>query len=127
MMQKPILLLITSLCLHSLAHAQQSVPWGSSDKPAARQGIEGMKSYYEPDKVQRDGSVVSFALYRSSTPGAADQLGRYQINCETREFVSVTDGHASAPSKLIFGDELFPIGKKLCDWDQKGFFKKLFD
>ena len=127
MMQKPILLLITSLCLHSLAHAQQSVPWGSSDKPAARQGIEGMKSYYEPDKVQRDGSVVSFTLYRSGVPTAADEVGRYKINCETREFISVVGERATPPSRIIAGEELYPIGKKLCEWDPQSFFKKLFD
>lgn len=126
MYQKSALILISALCLQSLALAQDSVRWGSSDKlPAARQPIEGMKAYYEPDKVERKGVVNSFALYRSSTPGMADELGRYMINCETREFVSTVNGKTTEPMRLIAGEELYPIGKLLCGWDPTNIFKKL--
>lgn len=127
MIPRPALLLGAALLLPSLALAQAAVQWGSSDKPSARQDIEGMKTYYEPEKVKQDGNVFSFSLFRSSTPAANDEVGRYVINCETREFVSVIKGQATPPTRLIAGEELYPIGKKLCDWDKKGFFQKLMD
>lgn len=127
MILKPALIFISALLLQPAAFAQQSVPWGSSDKPSARQDIPGMKTYYEPEKVQVNGSVHSFTLYRSGDPGAADETGRYMINCETREIVSVVNGQNTPPSRLIAGEALYPIGKKLCDWDQKSIFKKIFD
>lgn len=128
MIRKPALILVSALCLQAVALAQDAVRWGSSDQPAAaRQPIDGMKAYYEPDKVERKGDVNSFALYRSSTPGAADELGRYMINCETREFVGTINGKTTQPSRLIAGEELYPIGKLLCDWDPKSFFKKILE
>jgi len=127
MIQKQMLIFAAALLLPSVAPAQQPVPWGSSDKPAARQYIDSMKAYYEPEKVEHNGSVFSFTLYRSSTPGATDETGRYMINCETREVVSVVKGQATPPSRLIAGEELYPIGKKLCEWDQKSIFKKIFE
>ena len=128
MIPKSALILVSALCLPSLVLAQDAVRWGSSGKlPAARQPIDGMKAYYEPEKVERKGEVNSFALYRSSTPGTADELGRYMINCETREFVSTINGKTTEPSRLIAGEELYPIGKLLCDWDKKSFFKKILE
>ena len=127
MINKALLFIASTLVLQPLAHAQQSVPWGSSDKPPVRQSIEGMKTYYEPGKVEHAGNVYSFTLYRSSTPMAADEVGRYMINCETRELVTVVGGQATRPERLIAGEELYPIGKIFCEWDQKGFFKKLFE
>ncbi len=126
MTPKTLLVLVATLLLQIPALAQQSPQWGSSNR-AARQDIEGMKTYYEPDKVERNGNVVSFALYRSSNPAAADEVGRYMINCETRELATVVGGQASPPARLIAGEELYPIGKKLCEWDQKSFFKKLLE
>lgn len=127
MIQKPALLFVFAIVLPSLALAQESVQWGNSEKPAARQSVEGMKAYYEPEKVEHNGDIYSFTLYRSSTPAVSDELGRYKINCETREFVSVTKSQSTPPSKLLPGDELYPIGKKLCEWDQKNFYNKFFD
>jgi hypothetical protein len=128
MIRKTALILASALLLPSLAFAQgAAVQWGSSDKPAARQGIDGMKAFYEPAKVQQTGDVYAFTLYRSGTPSAGDELGRYMINCSTRELVTVVNGQPSAPTQLIAGEEIYPIGKKLCDWDQKSLFKKIFD
>ena len=127
MILKPALTLVAALFLQSAAFAQQAVQWGSSDKAAARQSIEGMKLYYEPEKVQSNDAVRSFTLYRSSSPSVPDEAGRYMINCDTREIVSVVNGQNTPPSRLIAGEELYPIGKKLCDWDQKSIFKKIFD
>ena len=127
MMLKPVLIFVAALSLPSLALAQQAVPWGSSDKPAPRQDIEGMKAYYEPEKVESSGSVHTFTLYRTSIPSASDEMGRYMINCETREMVSVIGGKTTAPARILAGEEFYPIGKKLCNWDKKGFFKKMLD
>jgi len=127
MSQKHVLIFAAALLLPAVALAQQPVPWGSSEKPAARESIGGMKTYYEPEKVVHNGSVFSFTLYRSSIPAAADEAGRYMINCETREVVSVVRGQTTPPARLIAGEELYPIGKKLCEWDQKSIFKKIFD
>lgn len=124
---KPVVILVAALLVAPVAPAQQAVPWGSSDKPAARESIEGMKTYYEPSKVEHNGDVHSFTLYRSSTPAAADEVGRYMINCETRELVSVVKGVATPPARLIAGETLYPIARKLCEWDQPSIFKKLFD
>ena len=127
MIPRLALFLVTAIFLHNAALAQQSVQWGSSEKTTARQDIAGMKTYYEPDKVEHNGSVFSFALYRSGTPGARDEVGRYMINCETRELVSIVGAQTSPPARLLAGEEMYPIGKKLCDWDQTSFFKKLLD
>ncbi len=127
MILKPVLTLVVALVLPSAAFAQQAVQWGSSDKATARQSIDGMKLYYEPEKVQSTDAVRSFTLYRSSNPAAQDEAGRYMINCDTREIVSVVNGRNTPPSRLIAGEELYPICKKLCDWDQKSIFKKIFD
>ena len=127
MIQKPALLFAFAIFLQPLAFAQESVQWGSSEKPAVRQSIDGMKMFYEPAKVEHNGDVYSFTLYRSGTPTVSDEAGRYMINCETREFVSVTNGQSSPPSKLLPGEELYPIGKKLCEWDQKNFYNKFFN
>lgn len=127
MKPNPAPLLILALVLPTLALAQQAVPWGSSAQPTPRESIEGMKTYYEPAKVERNGEVVSFTLYRSSTPAAADEAGRYLINCETRELVSIVKGKTTPPARLIAGEALYPIGKKLCEWDPQSIFKKVFD
>lgn len=125
---KPALILIASFFLGSSASAQSSVQWGSSDKPATREAAESMNAFFEPAKVEVNGNVRSFALYRSASPTPSDELGRYMINCETREFVSTIKGQTTAPSRVIAGEALYPLGRRLCEWDpQGGFFKKLFD
>lgn len=124
---KPLVMLVAALLVTPVALAQQAVPWGSSDKPTPRESIEGMKTYYEPARVEHKGDIHSFTLYRSSTPGAADEAGRYMINCATRELVSIVKGVATPPARLIAGEALYPIARKLCEWDPPGIFKKLFD
>ena|ERR1035437_6482016 len=127
MIKKIALLFVSAIFLQSTTLAQESVQWGNTEKPAIRQPIEGMKAYYEPEKVEHDGDTYSFTLYRVGTPSASDEMGRYVINCETREFVSTIKGKTTPPYRLLAGEELYPIGKKLCDWDQRGLFNKLLD
>jgi len=110
----------------SLSAAQGNVQWGSSDKPY-RQPADGMKGYYEPEKVTRDGDVVSFKVYRSADPVVPDEVGSYMVNCDTREYATVDKGKPTKPMKLLAGEQLYSISAKLCEWgDGKGFFKSFF-
>lgn len=127
MIQKIALLFASAIFFQSIAFADESVQWDGSEKPAARQPVDGMKAYYEPEKVEHNGDAYSFTLYRSGTSTVSDETGRYTINCETREFVSVVKGQTTPPYKLLPGDELYPIGKKLCEWEKKNFLRKFFD
>lgn len=117
MIPRPVLFLAAAMLMATAALAQQ----------AARQDADGTKSFYEPDRIERNGRLMTFSLYASSTPGAQDEVGRYVINCDSRELASIARGQTSAPWKLLPGEALYPLSKKLCDWDQPGFFKKMFD
>lgn len=124
MIPRPALFLAAAMVLQTAALAQQAAPAGQAP---ARQDADGTKSYYEPEKIERNGRLMTFSLYASSTPGARDEVGRYVINCDSRELASIARGQTSAPWKLLPGEALYPLSKKLCDWDQPGFFKKMFD
>jgi hypothetical protein len=128
MIHKQMLLFLFVFFSQTLALAQESVQWGSSQKPIVRrETIEGTHKYYEPEKVEQIGDVYKLSLYRSGTPSAADEDGQYMINCQTREFVNTINGQTTQPSIIIAGEELYFVGKKFCDWDKKGFFKKIFE
>lgn len=127
MIKRLLLLVTSSLFLQSIALAQQTAQGESPAAPAARSSIAGMKTYYEPVRVVRNGSSASFSLYRSSTPGAADETGRYTVNCETHDLSSVVGGVTTPPQRLIAGEDVYPIAKILCDWEKKSFFQKLLD
>lgn len=120
--------LLCATTLPTIALAQASVQWSSADAPpsAARESVPGHKKYFEPEKIKKNGEIVSFSLYRSQTPGANDALGEYMINCASREFVTVTKGQASEPMKILAGEEFYAVGKRFCEWDQKGFFSSFF-
>lgn len=127
MIHKPLLVLALALVLPSAATAQPTGAPGNPTKPAAREYVPGMRAYYEPDRVQREGDRVSFTLYRSAVPETPDALDKFQIDCKTREAAVFTEGQATPPARVLAGEALYPIGKKLCEWDQKGFFQKLLD
>ena len=127
MIHKPLLVLALALVLPSAATAQPTGAPGNPTKPAAREYVPGMRAYYEPDRVQREGDRVSFTLYRSTVPETPDALDKFQIDCKTREAAVITEGQATPPARVLAGEALYPIGKKLCEWDQKGFFQKLLD
>lgn len=121
---KPLVLL--ALLMPALALAQGAVQWGSTDKPY-RHPVDGMKGYYEPEKIARNGDVVSFKVYRSADPVVPDLVGSYMVNCETREYATVENGKPTNPMKLLAGEALYPISAKLCEWpDGKGYFKQFF-
>jgi hypothetical protein len=120
--------LVATFHLNATAQTEDKVQWGSSAKPAvAREAAEGMGGYYEPDKIEQKGGAHAFTLYRTSTPSPSDEMGRYMINCETREFVSTIKGQTTQPSRILAGESIYTVGKKLCGWDQKGIFKKVFE
>jgi hypothetical protein len=127
MINKPLLAIALAMVLPSLASAQQNVASGAPAKPAARELVPGMRSYYEPERVQREGDRVSFTLYRSAVPATPDALDKFQIDCQTREAAVVIEGQATQPARVLAGEALYPIGKKLCEWDPKGFFQRLLD
>lgn len=126
MMRKSVPVLCLALLAPSFALAQGAgVQWGSSEKPY-RQPAEGMKGYFEPEKITRDGDVVSFTVYRSANPAVTDEIGSYMVNCDTREYATVEKGQATPPVKLLAGEQLYPISKQLCEWDGKSFLHKFF-
>lgn len=95
----------------------------ANPQSAERETLLGMRSYFEPQRAQRDGSTVTFGLFRSGVPDAADEIARYQLNCESREVGVV--GKPGDSWKVLAGEDLYPVGKKLCEWDGKGFMEKL--
>ena len=123
MMKKVVTILALSMLAHSAAHAEP----GDAEKSAAREILFGMKTYHEPDKVLREGNGISFRLYRSGVSGTPDEVGRFNINCETRDFIRTVNDQATQPAKVLAGEELYPMGKKFCEWDQKGFLQKVID
>lgn len=100
--------------------AEGNVKWGSTEK-AYRTPAEGMRGYYEPDNVSRDGEVISFKIYRSADPAVQDILGSYMVNCDTKELVTIEKGQPTPPMKLLAGEQLYSVSAKFCEWSKKGF------
>ena len=117
-----------TLALPFSAWSQGAVQWGTAEKPkAARVALEGTNVCYDPTKVEQKDAAYAFTLYRTAMPGPADETGRYMLNCETRESVTIVNGQASAPEKILAGETLYVIGKKLCNWDPTNVIKKFFN
>lgn len=90
--------------------------------PGTRIKVEGSPYYLDEAAVQMKNDVATFKLYRAfeaSDPGTDSTL-----NCATREFSARTGEQWSAPYRILAGEALYPVGKKLCDWDAKGFFQR---
>ena len=116
MIQKTLILSLIGILLSSSALAD----------PATREKIVGMNSYIEPDNVKKDGDSLTFSLFQSGTPGLPNEIGRYKMNCDSREFSTIVKGQASPPEKVLPGEELYHVGKKFCEWEKKGFFEKIW-
>ena len=116
MIRKTVLLTLVGLTLSLSAQAD----------PATREKIVGMNAYHEPDNVKKDGETLSFSLFQSGTPGLPNEIGRYKINCESRESTAIVKGQAGTPEKILPGEELYHMGKKYCEWEKKGFFEKIW-
>ena len=116
-------LALIALLLPTAGSCQGGVQWSQDSKPARAQ-VDGMKTFYEPDSVKKNGSVVSFTMYPSPDSTAGDE---YSINCSTQEIAfKQGKGAWTPPFRVLAGEQLYPIAKKLCDWGP-GFWQKLMD
>jgi len=119
------------LLLSGQACADTPIQWNRGADEAARAPIQGMKGYYAPAAVKKDGDVAYFKVYASPTPTANDPGSDYALNCETRE-AAVKSGEGGGaqwkpPVKVLDGEPLYRLGKELCEWDRPGFFKRLMN
>lgn len=126
-LRKKLVLLIPALLLPAAGWCQSNIQWSNPDKKY-RTLIENMKVYYEPDNVKEDGDTVSFKTYRSADPANQDEAGHYVINCKTQEFVSLNKKGEplEPPMQVLPGEQIYPIGKKLCDWGP-GFIRRMLN
>lgn len=90
--------------------------------PGTRIKVEGSPYYLDEAAVQMKNDVATFKLYTSFEP--SDPGTDSTLNCATREFSARTGEQWSAPYRILAGESLYPVGKKLCDWDAKGFFQR---
>lgn len=102
-------------------------PWNETTRQY-RTPVDGMKTFYEPEAVTKDGDAVYFRMYSSHDPATREEGVEYSINCNTQEFTSKA-GEWKPPTRVLPGERMYPIAKKLCEWGS-GFgsgIKKLFD
>jgi len=122
------LALFLLLCtLSTIGHCDDQPRWGDSAKPM-RTPVEGMKTYYEPEAVKKDDEVVYFRMYATRDPAMREEGIEYSINCKTEEFSSKA-GDWKKPVRILPGEQMYPLGKKLCGWGSGigTTLKKIFD
>ncbi|MFA7270288.1 MAG: hypothetical protein WC073_13180 [Sterolibacterium sp.] len=128
MLSRPYFVLaLMTLLLPIQGFCQSGAQWsGSAESQSKRTQVDGMKTYYEPDGVKKSGSVVTFKMYSSADP-TVKEGDDYSINCSTQE-IAFKQGTAAwtPPFRVLAGEQLYPIAKKLCDWGP-GFWQKLMD
>lgn len=98
--------------------------WADTPLSKERETLPGMRSYYVPAAVEAKDKGLSFTLYRTQRATPGDETGRYVLNCESREVVATERGQTTPPFKVLPGEELYVLGKHLCEWDKKGFLDK---
>lgn len=86
--------------------------------------VESTPYYLDAAAAKGDADVTSFKLYTSGD--ASDQGTEYKLNCSSREFSTLAGGEWSPPMRILAGESLYHVGKKLCDWDGKGLMQKYF-
>lgn len=121
------LLLLLAIALPSAGHCDGKAPWGEAAKQY-RPPVDGMKTFYEPEAVTKDGDALYFRMYSNSDPAVREEGVEYSINCKTEEFTSKA-GEWKSPTRVLPGEPMYPIAKKLCEWGT-GFgatIKKFFD
>lgn len=111
-----------TLCLSALLLSLPTVVKAADDAPAGRIKVDATPYYLDSAAAKGDGDIVKFRLYTS--PDAGDPGTESSLNCISREFSARTGDQWSAPYKILPGESLYPVGKKLCDWDAKGLLKK---
>ena len=123
-----------ALLLPAVSQAADSdVKWGASAQ-TTRMQAEGTKTYYEPEKVERDGDVIRVKLYGSLEMSDTRVVDEVAVNCETHEMARLKAGAGTpagkreweAPSKIFAGEELYGTARELCGWGA-GFWQKLAD
>ena len=129
MLAKPrtIVLLLLAISLPAAGYCDGKGPWSGAAKPS-RAPVDGMKTFYEPEAVTKDGDALYFRMYSSPDPAVREEGIEYSINCKTEEFSSKA-GEWQQPIRVLPGEQMYPIAKKLCEWGS-GFgtsIKKLFD
>ena len=106
---------VFSLTAAALGHAADS-------GAATRIRIEGSPYFLDEAAVKMKNDVATFKLYTS--PEASDPGTESTLNCASREFSARSGEQWSAPYRVLAGEALYPVGKKLCDWDAKSFFQR---
>ncbi len=130
-MIKPVALaLLLAFALPTAGLCEDKIPWGdSAGTKKLRTQVDGMKTFYDPEAVKKDGGAVYFKMYSAADPAAKDEGVDYAINCKTQE-VAMKAGEWKKPERVLPGEQLYPIAKKLCEWGP-GFFERakkgLFD
>lgn len=110
---QPIFLLL-ALAMPLVGHCDGKAPWSENTKQY-RAPVEGMKTFYEPEAVTKDGEVVYFRMYSSRDPTVREEGVEYSINCKSEEFTSKV-GEWKPPTRVLPGEQMYPIAKKLCGW-----------
>lgn len=121
----PLLAALSSAPL--LADDASPIRW--SDKTQGNgTPLQGTAFYFDPERVNKDGDVVTVSVYRSARLQETEAAGKYFINCATRELAFQDEkGKLTPPEKVLQGEKMYPAGKKLCDWDRIGFIRSIFD
>lgn len=122
--------LLLTLLLPVTAFAADEAPklqWGKTEETATkmRTQLEGASTYYEPEAVKKDGSVVYVRVYNNYDPRTKEAGTDYAINCETQEMASASGGKWGAPARILGGEAMFAFAKKQCDWGP-GWFTKAY-
>lgn len=110
------------LCLTTLLLTLSTVANAADDVPVGRVKVDATPYYLDAAAAKGDGDIVRFRLYTS--PDTGDAGTESSLNCNSREFSAKTGDQWSAPYKILPGESLYPVGKRLCDWDAKGLLKK---
>lgn len=120
-------LFLLAASLPAIGHCDGKPQWGETAK-TMRTPVDGMKTFYDPEAVKKDDEVVSFRMYATRDPAAREEGIEYSINCKTEEFSSKA-GEWKKPVRVLPGEQMYPIGKKLCGWGSGigTTLKKIFD
>ena len=106
--------ILLAAALPASAHGDDKPQWGVAAK-TLRVPVDGMKTFYDPEAVKKDEEVVYFRMYSTRDPATREEGVEYSINCKTEEFSSKA-GEWRKPVRVFPGEQMYPIGKKLCGW-----------
>jgi len=113
---------LTKLSLFTLLLSLAATGESAEGAPGTRTKVEGSPYFIDEAAVKTKSDVASFKLYTSDDP--RDPGTESTLNCETREFSARNGEQWSPPARVLAGEQLYPLGKKLCGWDSKWFFQR---